>query len=279
MRRIGMIGLDLDGTFLDSGKNIPPANAAAVIEALRAGITVLPVTGRPFYAIPEEILTCAPFRYCIASGGAAVYDLRTGEKLIEELIPYPTAKGAVDALLARDFLINIFIDGRGYVNEAEYERAISYAPTPASRTYMRRFRVPVPDILALMKEGQGIEKLTAASPRDGSGELARADEVFAALKPYEDELAIMGNCEINVEIQGKRAQKGLVMLRLAEMLGIPAEETMAVGDSDNDLEMIRTVAFGVAMENANEEVRRAADYVTADNDHDGVAKVIREFAL
>ena len=59
---IKMIGLDLDGTFLDSNKNIPEENIRAVTEALDRGICVLPVTGRPFGAIPKEILTCVPFR-------------------------------------------------------------------------------------------------------------------------------------------------------------------------------------------------------------------------
>ena len=277
---IKMIGLDLDGTFLDSNKHIPEENILAVSEALERGICVLPVTGRPFGAVPEEILTCVPFRYCIASGGACLYDLKENKKIFEELIPAAFAEEVASALIDAGFLVNIFVDGTGYINAHEHEAAIALAPTEASRNYMRLFRKPVPDIMEILRSSpRGIEKLTAASPRGEDGLFSRAEELREVLKPYESGLNIMYNTEINIEIQSDRAVKGGAMLRLGEMLGITQEETMAAGDSDNDLEMLETVRIGVAMENANDGVKAAADFITLDNDSAGVAYAIRKFAL
>ena len=75
------------------------------------------------------------------------------------------------------------------------------------------------------------------------------------------------------------ACEGTGMLALAELLGVPREATMAVGDADNDLPMLRDAGLGVAMGNANERVRAAADVVVADNDHGGVAEAIRTYLL
>ena len=66
---------------------------------------------------------------------------------------------------------------------------------------------------------------------------------------------------------------------MCEKLGIPIAETIAVGDQTNDLEMIRAAGLGVAMGNATEEVKAAADLITADCDHDGVAEIIEKYLL
>ena len=68
-------------------------------------------------------------------------------------------------------------------------------------------------------------------------------------------------------------------MKLGEFLGIRKEEIMACGDGDNDLSMIEAAGLGVAMENADDEVRQAADYITCSNNEDGVAKAIEKFAL
>ena len=73
--------------------------------------------------------------------------------------------------------------------------------------------------------------------------------------------------------------KGTALVALGEMLGIPRESIMACGDGDNDVHLLREVGFGVAMANAQPQVKEAADYITASNDEDGVARAIEKFAL
>ena len=73
--------------------------------------------------------------------------------------------------------------------------------------------------------------------------------------------------------------KGTGLLALAAQLGIPAEETIAVGDADNDLPMLHAAGLAVAMGNANKNARAASDVTVADNDHGGCAEAIRRFLL
>ena len=88
-----------------------------------------------------------------------------------------------------------------------------------------------------------------------------------------------GALENNIEVNALGVNKGLGLLKLGELLGIERDEIMACGDGMNDLEMLKEVGFGVAMENAVEPVKDAADYITDSNENDGVAKAIEKFAL
>ena len=115
--------------------------------------------------------------------------------------------------------------------------------------------------------------------RNEQGEMMHMDEAMKAIEPVLPYLDVMYSKEINIEINGIKAKKGGAMLKLAGLLGIRPEETMAIGDSANDLEMIKTVALGVAMDNANQAVKDAADFVTLSNDDAGVAYAIRKWAL
>ena len=83
----------------------------------------------------------------------------------------------------------------------------------------------------------------------------------------------------NLEVNAVGADKGGALLRLAELLGIRQEATMAFGDGENDISMLRMAGIGVAMENAEDHVKEAADYVTVTNNEAGVAAALRKFVL
>ena len=277
---VRMIGIDLDDTYFDSEKHVPAENSAAVKEALDRGILVLPVTGRPIHAIPEEVLYEIPFPYLIAAGGASAHNLRTGEILFKETMPYDVGYGLARDLHEAGFLINVFADGTGFINKSQRALAMSYTRTEGMREYVRRFRTPVDDIFDIVRaHPEGLEKITAAAPRDEAGNMLRTDEAFAIIEPYLPYIDVMYSPQINIEINGKNARKGEAMVRLAKMLGIAPEEIMAIGDSANDLEMIRTAAFGVAMGNACAELKDEADVVAPGNNEAGVAFAIRKWAL
>jgi Cof subfamily protein (haloacid dehalogenase superfamily) len=82
-----------------------------------------------------------------------------------------------------------------------------------------------------------------------------------------------------LEVLNKQAHKGAAVKNLAEHLGIKQEEVMAIGDNENDLTMVEYAGIGVAMANATENVKNAADVLTASNEEDGVAEVINKYVL
>ena len=93
------------------------------------------------------------------------------------------------------------------------------------------------------------------------------------------ELALSGSLGYNIEINAAGVNKGTGLIRLGELLGIRREEIMACGDGDNDAAMLREAGFGVAMSNAEEQVKEAADYITGSNEEDGAARAIEKFVL
>jgi Cof subfamily protein (haloacid dehalogenase superfamily) len=109
-------------------------------------------------------------------------------------------------------------------------------------------------------------------------DMKEREQAWQELKRF-DSLELVGSLKYNIEINAAGVNKGKGLLELGEILGISREEIMAFGDGDNDIAMLREVGFGVAMENADEEVKAVSDYVTGSNDEDGVAKAIARFVL
>lgn len=134
--------------------------------------------------------------------------------------------------------------------------------------------MPVVDIWEKMDQmsGKGLDKVHAI--------FANSEEVKAARKRLEElDVVISGSIGSNLEMNAPGVHKGEGLLILGKLLGIEREEIMACGDGGNDLEMIKTAGLGVAMDNATDEVKAAADYITCSNEEDGVAKAIEKFVL
>lgn len=93
------------------------------------------------------------------------------------------------------------------------------------------------------------------------------------------EIVLVGSLGYNIEINGAGVNKGQALVELGKILGIEREEIMACGDGDNDEAMLKEVGLGVAMENAEEQVKKAADYITGTNEEEGAAKAIEKFVL
>lgn len=274
MTGIKMIGLDLDGTVFDNEKHISEENKNAIKEALSAGIIVLPATGRPLCGLPREMLQIDGIRYAVTSNGGAIYDLKTRQAIYEDCIPNGTGIEIAAAMKAADGLSEVYLDGVCYTDKQQFERALHYPLPPSFIEYMKVSRIPVSDLISFIREsGRGIQKMHMIF---GSKE-ARLHG-FEILKKFHD-LAVTSAMSFNIEVNKKSADKGNGLLALGRLLGIRKEEIMACGDAGNDLEMLKKVGFAVAMDNAEPEIKAAADVVTKSNEENGVALAIRKYAL
>ena len=119
-----------------------------------------------------------------------------------------------------------------------------------------------------------IEKFSILYPTE-----AQRDAAWQAVAKACPQLEITSSIERNMELNALGVSKGRGLMALAERLGLARDQVMAVGDSGNDLTMLEAAGLGVAMGNATREVRHAADVITADNNHDGVAEAIEKYAL
>ena len=272
--RIKMIGLDLDGTLLTDKKELTDRTKAALCRAIELGITVLVASGRPWMGVPQELRNFPGMRYALTSNGARIIDTKDDRVIEEHLLSPELALKALAVCGKYDTLQEVYFDGQGYAPEDQMAYVEKYHMNPSMCEYMRKTRLPVKDIRKLVEqENRGLDKVQAL--------FADMDERETAWKELEQEkgLELVGSLQYNIEINAAGVNKGTGLVNLGRMLGIRREEIMAFGDGDNDIAMLREAGFGVAMANADEQVKAAADYITLSNEEEGVAEAIERLVL
>lgn len=270
--RMKLIGFDLDGTLLTTEKKLTQYTKETLDEAIRRGIVVLPVTGRPLSGLPEALRNYAGMRYAVTSNGARV--VKDGRTIHERLLPVEKARKILDIFEDYDTLREVYYDGQGYIQRDMLERAGEYLENPAMANYIASTRLPVESIRGKFEaENRALDKVQGIFARPE--EKAEAWERILALGEVEAAASMKNNIEVN----DGGVHKGKTLLWLAGQLGIRQEEVMAFGDGANDLQMIRSAGVGVAMANAIDTVLEAADIVAPSNDEDGVAKILRKYVL
>ena len=272
--RIKMIGLDLDGTLLTDKKELTDRTKAALRRAIELGITVLVASGRPWMGVPEELRNFPGMRYALTSNGARSIDTKDDRVIEEHLLSPELALKALAVCGKYDTLQEVYFDGQGYAPEDQMAYVEKYHRNPSMCEYMRKTRLPVKDIRKLVEqENRGLDKVQAL--------FADMDERETAWKELEQEkgLELVGSLQYNIEINAAGVNKGTGLVNLGRMLGIRRKEIMAFGDGDNDIAMLREAGFGVAMANADEQVKAAADYITLSNEEEGVAEAIERLVL
>ena len=268
---IGLIGLDLDGTALDDEKRLRPRVRKAVEDAVAAGYAVVPVSGRPirglskdFMEIPDprpEMQGAPAIRYAVSCNGAVIHrieDFAAGkwEEIRNVAVPRDAVYAVLKAIEPFDVLPDCFYGGHG--------------------SYILEDRSFYDDFPAFVRSIDGkVEKMTLSFNmlNNGAEEKLKAAERIAKIPG----ILLVSGAVHNLEVSNEDSGKGRGILHLCELLGIDRARTMACGDEENDLDMIRRAAFGVAMANALDSVKREADFVTKSNEEDGVADAIEEF--
>ena len=269
-----MIGLDLDGTLLNDKKELTPRTRKALTLAISEGITVLVATGRPWKGVPEELRNFPGMRYALTSNGGRIIDTSDESVVEEHLLAPEDAKKALEICRKYDTLQEIYFDGQGYAPADKMDQVQKYHKNPNMWEYMLKTRIPVDDIFALLdQENRGLDKVQALFADMGERKKAWKDLEAAG------GLELAGSLSYNIEINAAGVNKGTGLVRLGKRLGIRREEIMAFGDGDNDTAMLREVGVGIAMGNAEEQAKAAADYITLTNEEEGVADVIEKLVL
>ena len=263
---IRMIGLDLDGTSLLGTSEMAPRVRRAIEKALAAGIVVLPATGRQFTNVPGTMRDIPGMRYALTSNGAKIYDLSTGKEIYENCFTDAKALEILEFLYQFELLMGVYIDGVGYTDflSPEFEQILS----KENIEYLNSTRVFVPDLAEAIRSNGAVEKFAVLFIQEEERKRA-----FEMSRKRED-ITTTSSFHANLEINAKTANKGEGLVQLGRILGIEREQIMAIGDESNDIVMLQTVGYGVAMGNAPEEVKQIADAVTLSCQEDGVAAAI-----
>ncbi len=276
---IRMVGLDLDGTLLNSQKQLTAHTCSVLARAARQGIVVVPATGRPRVGLPEALLTIPGIRYAVVTNGAAVCDLRSGKRLYTNCMPLEDAVEILRRTRTMEVVQGAFIGDWGYMESVDRARIRELDLVRAMQDYLIASRKVVEDLPAYVEaRGEAPEKIVINFLKDAEGNARFRQETLEIVRHYSGVSFVSGGIG-NIEIIRKGAGKGSALLKLGELLGIEASEIMAVGDSENDLDMLRKAGLGVAMANSEEILFRCADARTGSNDEDGAAAAVERYAL
>ncbi len=272
---IKLILLDLDGTLLTSDKRISPGNFAALERANADGIHIVPSTGRFFDGIPQVVRDLSFVRYAITVNGAQIYDWTEDRILRRAEIQPADAERIYDRLEALPVIYDCFLDGWGYMDRRNYQRIDQFISDPRVNRMVKDLRKPVENFRAFMREqNRPVQKIQMFF-RD----MALREQVWAQLIREFPDMSVTSSISNNVEINARHANKGEALEFLCRYLGLEVSQSMAFGDGSNDRSMIEAAGVGVAMANADQALKAAADYITDTNDNDGVAKAMEKFCF
>lgn len=261
-----LIALDIDGTLLNGEHQVPRENYEAIQEARAAGVKVVLATGRSWPEAVEVARDAGCDDLVVCEGGAAVADFARGAILESWKIPDQTGLEILEALSRWEVGLMLFA-GEELVINSRCEEAFRNYPSATFRSK----RVVCDDLTGFLKEhGLPLNKIFL---------LGRPDQ-FPALRAllgrWED-VYITSSGPDNLEILARGVDKGTGIAALARRLGIPMEEVMGIGDSDNDRGMLAAVGMPVVMGNAAPEIQALGRHITDTNENAGVAKAIRHF--
>lgn len=267
---IKLVAIDLDGTLLNSDHQVSEENKRAIQRAKEQGVKIVLVTGRPLkgmLSILEECHLTEEGDIGLTYNGGLVQWTRTGETLSQITLP---KEDVVDIYkLSQDLNLPCNFIDLDTVYEPAYPKG---KPSQYSKHMKALPFVPI-----------DMTDLPATLPINKIVMCWHQEELDEKIKKipdvYRERYTIMKSRDNLLEVLPKSVDKGKGLIQLSELLGIGLDEMMAIGDQENDLAMVQTAGTGVAMANATQIVKDAAQVITKSNDEHGVAYAIEQYVL
>ena len=266
MARIRLVAMDMDGTLLNSDKEVTPATRQAIEQAKARGVQVTFATGRMvsagvYYA--RQLGIDVPM---INYNGALITDLN---RRIWRSCPLDVAAAtkvlqiaARHDVYAKAYVRDVLYCDRGWEKSKDFARRFRVAAELVEDVVRIPAKVGPPSMIVIIEEPE-VLAVVESSLRE---ELGQA-------------IGITRSRADSLEIIHPQASKGRALLWLARQMGIDPEEILAIGDSHNDLDLLKVAGVAVAMGNAEQVVKDRADFITADCDGDGVAVALGKYVL
>jgi len=260
---IKLIASDIDGTLLSSDKKLLDSTREAIKWAKEIGICFVLSTGRSVVAIKELINELGLTGPMITYNGALVVDAQSDKVIYKAGLSAEAARKIIDFGLSIDTTMCIWSNNIFYSNKNN-ERTDMY----------QNFSTMPPTVLTDFEPiiNQGIEKVLYF---DVTENIPKLREQVHALKL--DGVRTVRSQPMFLENINENASKSNALSKIAEYLGICREEIMALGDGENDKDMLEYAGIGVAMKNGDPLAKAAADYITGSNDDGGFAAAIYKF--
>ncbi len=253
------IFLDIDGTLLGDSQEALEENIETIAQVRDLGHKVFLNTGRATSFIPAELKDRAKFDGIVSGAGALSV---MGDKvLVDARVPYDvTMKYAEYSMENR---LPAVVEGTYNMYHFGFTKGVATESVEimVGEDWLKLDRDNIRDIIT---PNVPVEKLTVLSNDTKELNKVVGDDYVVLKLPYHTELI------------RKNHGKGQAMLKTAEALGFSQKQTIAIGDSMNDLDMIEMAGIGVAMQNAAEELKAAADMICPSVDDAGVSKALKK---
>ena len=265
MDSIQLIALDLDGTALTPDNDVSPATVDAVRRAKAAGIHVVVSTGRICGEASEFAVKLGADDLMVTAGGASLSRVSTGQCTMRMSMPWEVAVRAAAAVERIGLTVMVYVGETLLITPYD---EMEFGKYKSNEGFLAVKRV-VPSIAEYIANGHvSVDKIFARSSDPVMLQMARAQ-----ISPVPG-VRVMSSATDNIEVVTPAADKGTALGMLCRELGTDLAHAAAMGDSENDLEMLRAVALPIAMGNANDAVKAICKRQTLTNAEDGVAAAI-----
>lgn len=273
---VRLLFVDLDGTLVHRTDEVSPRTIQALNRAAEAGCTVVICTGRSRFEVEPVASQWSGHGYAITNNGAVISEWDTGRVVHKVVLPRATVRKA--AHIAFEFGFSLLCIGAD--ESAAPQRVFTDRKFPLPQAFLDEHSHRLTHV-ADLREGVDHDLVTLCI-FGGNGETEMV---------YNEWLEQFGNSVSVFHAPFSRldtwctfatpaeANKAIAAQRVAEMLNVPREDTLAIGDHLNDLELLIWSGFGVAMGDGHALAKAKADYVTGTFDEDGAADAIEKFVL
>lgn len=287
-----LITIDLDGTLLNRYGEVTEYTKDIIKKTTNKGVLVVLASGR----ISESVLTIAKEigadKYYISGNGSVLYDMQKDEILYENYLTKEKVLEIIELCDKNSIYYNIYTENAVLAKSLNYNVAFyNYENTKKSSDKKTDINI-VEDMYNYIRNSN-LNKFLKITICDENKIVFSS--ILRKIKNISDidvlEVSHMsqkkiktGTKEVEVgyfytEVSSKNVDKWFAIEKVMELENIKKEEVMALGDNNNDIVMIKNAGLGVAMGHSNEQVKKVADYITVDNNEDGVAKAIEQYVL
>lgn len=267
-----LIATDCDGTILNS-EGFLPEEVIDTFKALhKKGIHILPVTGRNDILAKDYLdemgINC-PVSGC---NGATLTNFYTNKNYYTKSMSKETLDKIFDICGKENIAVKVFTTDTCYTNDRElYEGGINLIVTKYKKILKNTINYKLIDNIYDASTLSGVVK--AVIIQYDIKKLTDIKDKINALVPGVKAVQSNWNC---IDINRADVSKGTAVIEYAKAVGVNTDEIIAFGDSENDISMLKAAGLGVAVKNADDSVKSAADKIIDTNDNCGVAKFLKE---
>ena len=284
-----MIAIDLDGTMLNSYGEVTERTKETIKEAMQKGIDVVIASGRTIDSIKSIANEIGSDKYMIAGNGAIIYDIKNDKIIYEKYIPKEKALDIIKICDENSISYNVYTNQKIIADSLRYN-ILYYYKENLKKEESKKTKISIVEniyeYVKNMKDEKVMKIMICDKTKSVFNSILRKMSVIDDIEVLDishmsRKVIKTGTEEVEIsyfytEISMENVDKWYALEYLINKLGINKEQLVTIGDNVNDLKMIQNAGLGIAMGGSTPKVTEVADFITKDNNNEGVAKAIEK---